>query len=90
MMVIWNLRTTFLSGTVSGEISDDKSDTTYKVSLHEDAGRYKYEFFLETLGEFKSKSRTNKVTGGINAVMGSAQKAANVFGANISGKFKIN
>ena len=87
---IWDLRTNSLSGTVTGEMSDDKSDTTYKVSLYKDTDRYEYEFFVATLGEFKSKSGTNEVTGGGNALTGSAQRSANAFGANMGYKLKLN
>lgn len=87
---IWNLRTNALSGTVSGTMSDDKSDTTYKYSLYKDTDKYEYEFFIATLGEFKSKSSTNGITGGGNALTGSAQRTANAYGANMGYKFKLN
>jgi hypothetical protein len=87
---IWDLRTNSNSGTVTGAMSDDKSDTTYKLSLYKDTDRYEYEFFVATLGEFKSKSGTNGVTGVGNAVTGTAQRTANAFGANMGYKLKLN
>lgn len=88
---IWNLQTnTLRNTTVSGNFSDDKSDTTYKVSLYKDTDKYEYEFYIATLGEFKSRSATNGVTGGGNILTGSAQRTANAFGANMGYKFKLN
>jgi hypothetical protein len=88
---IWNLQTnTLRNTTVSGNFTDDKSDTTYKLSLFKDTDKYEYEFYVATLGEFKSKSGTSGVTGGGNALTGAAQRTANAYGANMGYKFKPN
>jgi hypothetical protein len=87
---IWDLQTNTVNATVSGNLSDDKSDTTYRVSLYKDTDKYEYEFFIATLGEFKSRSATNGITGAGNFLTGSTLRTVNAFGANMGYKFKPN
>lgn len=88
---IWNLQTnTLRNTTVSGSMTDDKSDATLRYSLYKDTDKYEYEFYVATLGEFKSKSGTNGITGGGNALTGAALRTANAYGFNMGYKFKPN
>lgn len=69
---IWNLKTNTQSGTVSGDMSDDKKSNIYKILLgYRVNPTYSLEGGYTDLGIIKSKSAVNGVTGGGNALTGS-------------------
>ena len=86
---IWDLRTnTLRNTTVSGAMTDDDSDTTLRYSLYYDSDKYEYEVYIATLGEFKSRSAVNGVTGGGNALTGSVNRTVNAYGFGVGYKLK--
>lgn len=85
---IWDLGTHAVTAQVAGSMADNKTDTTYRLSLFRDAGSFEYELYLATLGEFKSRSAVDGITGGGNALTGTASRTANALGANIGYKLE--
>ena len=73
---------------VAGGLSDDKTDTTYRLSFFRDEGRFEYELYLASLGEFKSRSGVDGITGGGNALTGAATRTANALGVSVGYKLE--
>lgn len=85
---VWDLQTHTVNAQVAGGMSDDKTDTAYRLSLFRNEGRIEYEVYLATLGEFQSRSANDGITGGGNALTGATTRTANALGANIGYRFE--
>lgn len=85
---LWNLQTNTISTQVSGDMSDDKSNATYRLSFFRDDGSFEYELYLAMLGEFKSRSTVDGVTGGGAALTGASTRTANALGASVGYQFE--
>jgi len=87
---IWDLRTNTLINTpVSGAMSDDRTDSSLRYSLFWDSGDYEYEIYIATLGEFNSRSGVNQITGGGNALTGSANRTLNAYGFGVGRRLDL-
>lgn len=85
---IWDLRTNTVNSQVNGDMSDDKTGTTYRLSLFRDEGPYEFEVYLATLGEYRSRSAANGIVGGGNILTGAATRTANALGADVGYKLE--
>jgi len=86
---IWDLGSQTVNAQVAGSMSDDKTDTAYRVSLFRDEGKLQYELYVATLGEFKSRSANDGITGGGNALTGATSRSANAYGLSAGYQFEV-
>ena len=88
---IWNLRThTISTSSATGDMTDDKSGTSYRYSLYNNINQYEYELYVANLGEYKSRSSNLGITGGGNALTGSAQRTAMAYGVSMGYNIKVS
>lgn len=85
---VWDLQSHTVNAQVAGGMSDDKTDTAYRLSLFRNEGSIEYEVYLATLGEFQSRSANNGIIGGGNALTGATTRAANALGGNVGYRFE--
>ena len=88
---IWNLTNNAVSAQVSGSMTDDKTDEYKRLSLmRKYPNNFSSEIFYADFGTFKSRSSNSGITGGGNALTGSATKTAHAFGASLLKEYNVN